>query len=909
MTNNRFWLLLALTVAGNCWLSTARDIVLDNNGRYNDVLVSVSQNIPEDWELVQRIKDGFQQASQRLAVASRINGSRSFAFGHVYILVPRSWSNQSVDSSATWHTEDAAHFRVDQRGSQIPNTVQPGDCGQPGLHVNLHREHLRDTSAEDLGKQLVHEFAHLRWGVFNEYNGALGPHAFLHQGRLSPVRCSASITGKFGHKDTGNPCKVDRVTLELEPDCRFILDSAQTAQASLMYTTYLASVRQFCQPPSGDPDFDHNVAAPNPQNRRCYGRSVQSVMLEHADYKKAIDGSETDTTVNFTVVQPRGARRLVIVMDVSGSMGTNQGAPLAKMKIAVRTLLLGLLEDGIQCAMTSFSTSSTLLRDLDPLDSAAIRRDYWRIVAGLTARGSTAIGGALAAAMELLGADMNRPSKEDTGYILLLTDGIENHTPRYTLAQATAIAARTSIVVDTVAFGSQADKRLAELSAVTGGKAYFARFNSPANDLMEAMSDMVRDRVDTSQKPIDVFSTPVPATFTEHVVLDESISKGAQFTLSSPAVADIKNADLRVVSPSGVEYSSLNGSNYLREETAGVVSIGTEGKIEAGSWTIHGVRKSRDLPKPTNNGLSLVVTSRPTDAAPIILDGLVSPAKLVLRADTRVSVFATLSQGSELLSGAEILASVESDTGVDAEFKLLDDGFGADAIRGDGVYSGFVPTQVNQVREYNVRLTASKPVSRVSTAGKFEVTGVDQGSLSRTPPARIGDLRARISLGSRAAQVGLEFTAVGARRMEGSASRYIVWLCTKPEPLASSSPPDSSSPGCSNRTLLNSSIEAAGSPISVPVPPEALSGLSVTVYLAVAAENSDKILGQLSNVASVQTSLPDNLDEVERTDETGDGLTVLAIVFIAVGVALAVALIVGVGIYLIVKKKNSGTTV
>uniref|UniRef100_A0A1I8FB37 CLCA domain-containing protein n=1 Tax=Macrostomum lignano TaxID=282301 RepID=A0A1I8FB37_9PLAT len=689
--------------------------------------------------------DGFQQASQRLAVASRINGSRSFAFGHVYILVPRSWSNQSVDSSATWHTEDAAHFR-------------PGDCGQPGLHVNLHREHLRDTSAEDLGKQLVHEFAHLR-GVFNEYNGALGPHAFLHQGRLSPVRCSASITGKFGHKDTGNPCKVDRVTLELEPDC--------------------------------DPDFDHNVAAPNPQNRRCYGRSVQSVMLEHADYKKAIDGSETDTTVNFTVVQPRGARRLVIVMDVSGSMGALPGqdedrSPHAAAGATGR-------RDPVR--------HDQLQHFVDPpaRPGSAGQRGYPQRLLENRCRPDSqrqhGNWGALAAAMELLGADMNRPSKEDTGYILLLTDGIEKpHAQIHPGTGDRRIAARTSIVVDTVAFGSQADKRLAELSAVTGGKAYFARFNSPANDLMEA----------------NVFSTPVPATFTEHVVLDESISKGC-------------------FRPSGVEYSSLNGSNYLREETAGVVSIGTEGKIEAGSWTIHGVRKSRDLPKPTNNGLSLVVTSRPTDAAPIILDGLVSPAKLVLRADTRVSVFATLSQGSELLSGAEILASVESDTGGTPR---------ADAIRGDGVYSGFVPTQVNQVREYNVRLTASK-AGEPGLHGR-QVTGVDQGSLSRTPPAQ--DRRPARSHQPR--QPGCSGRPSSSPRwepggMEGSLESRML----KPH----------------TAELFNR--EAAGSPISVPVPPEALSGLSVTVYLAVAAENSDKILGQLSNVASVQTSLPDNLDE------------------------------------------------
>uniref|UniRef100_A0A1I8F7L8 CLCA domain-containing protein n=1 Tax=Macrostomum lignano TaxID=282301 RepID=A0A1I8F7L8_9PLAT len=820
-----------LTVARNCLAQHGEGhLSFDNNGRYNDVLVSVSQNIPEDWEL-----DGFQQASQRLAVASRINGSRSFAFGHVYILVPRSWSNQSVDSSATLAHGGCGPLPVSIRGAaKSPAPCSRATAGSRGCHVNLHREHLRDTSAEDLGKQLVHEFAHLRWGVFNEYNGALGPHAFLHQGRLSPVRCSASITGKFGHKDTGNPCKVDRVTLELEPDCRFILDSAQTAQASLMYTTYLASATR---------TSITTWRPPNPQNRRCYGRSVQSVMLEHADYKKAIDGSETDTTVNFTVVQPRGARRLVIVMDVSGSMGIEDRSPHAAA---------GLLEDGIQCAMTSFSTSSTLLSDLNPLDSAAIRRHYcWRIVARLTARGGTAIGALWQPLWRYTLAQRDRHRRSNVNRCGTPGGGVRQS-------------------------GRQRDSHELCRAAGLDGKAYFARAShSPANDLMEAMSDMVRDRrghlAETYHVLLNASARP-PSP--EHVVLGRVHQQRCpsvypcQLTGRSPILRTRRPGGL--FRPSGrLQYSIPERlQNYLREEDRQAV-------------VQHRPRRQNRTPAAARHHFMASVKSR--DYAQATTTACRWCRHLAANWTRRLSILGRFGQAQLKLAGFGLTL-----------FRTFCERGRQSGVT--GVQRPSSPTQRStRVREYNVRLTAQQ-------AGvhdrQWTRAQPDAGHL----PADRRPAGARISLGSRACSGRLEFNRGWEPGRHGriGASRYIV-LAAAPSrsPCRLLLSPDSSSPGCSNATLLNSSSRRPDLPISVPVPPEALSGLSALPST-----------WRCPMWPRCRPACRTICDEVERTDETGDGLTVLAIVFIAVGVALAGSpSFRRVGIYLIVKKKNSGTTV
>ncbi|UYV76184.1 hypothetical protein LAZ67_13002964 [Cordylochernes scorpioides] len=73
---------------------------------------------------------------------------------------------------------DSAEVRVDQPNPNFghdPYTLQPGGCGDPGLYVHFTPDFILGSynrsmgNIETAGRQVVHEWAHLRYGVFDEY--------------------------------------------------------------------------------------------------------------------------------------------------------------------------------------------------------------------------------------------------------------------------------------------------------------------------------------------------------------------------------------------------------------------------------------------------------------------------------------------------------------------------------------------------------------------------------------------------------------------------------------------------------------------------------------------------------------------------------------------------------------------
>lgn len=96
------------------------------------------------------------------------------------------------------------------------------------------------------GRVFVHEWAHLRWGVFNEYNN--DQKFYLSNGKNKAVRCSAAITGKNavnkcqGGSCVTTPCRPNRGTGRYEKECEFIPDKEQTEKASIMFSQSINSV-------------------------------------------------------------------------------------------------------------------------------------------------------------------------------------------------------------------------------------------------------------------------------------------------------------------------------------------------------------------------------------------------------------------------------------------------------------------------------------------------------------------------------------------------------------------------------------------------------------------------------------------------------------------------------------------
>lgn len=159
-----------------------------------------------------------------------------------------------------------------------------------------------------LGKTLVHEWGHLRWGLFDEYNWQQNvPNCYLlPDGTVRTVKCSTGLEGNIVY--------YQRV-------CRFVPLPNQAAESSMMYMHHLRSSTQFCNE-TGTDNVRHDRDAQNPHNRMCNGKSAWEVMREHYDFKDGVNpptDPEIDVEPTFRIVRP-GSLRFPMIYDVSGSM-------------------------------------------------------------------------------------------------------------------------------------------------------------------------------------------------------------------------------------------------------------------------------------------------------------------------------------------------------------------------------------------------------------------------------------------------------------------------------------------------------------------------------------------------------------------------------------------------------------
>ena len=98
-----------------------------------------------------------------------------------------------------------------------------------------------------LEKVLVHEWGHLRWGLFDEYpiGGDITEHFYQSPSTntIEASKCNINVLGRNRHRMTGDDCVIDPDTSLPEEDCRFYPNRAQTkALSSLMYYHFLPSV-------------------------------------------------------------------------------------------------------------------------------------------------------------------------------------------------------------------------------------------------------------------------------------------------------------------------------------------------------------------------------------------------------------------------------------------------------------------------------------------------------------------------------------------------------------------------------------------------------------------------------------------------------------------------------------------
>ncbi|XP_062412566.1 calcium-activated chloride channel regulator 1-like [Sardina pilchardus] len=296
-------------------LSSTFGIELIDHG-YTGVLIAINPNVPEDPALLENIKEMLKNASDYLynAVGNR------FYFKEVTIMVPANW-NAISSEKATTERYNEAHVVIDEPNPAYgdePYTLQYGQCGDEGQYIHLTPNFLLDDQLTDVygerGRVFVHEWAHLRWGLYDEYSEE-EPFYLSGEGNVEATRCSINITGQQCMPGDCKPCETNITTGLPTSECMFVVNNSSSAKESIMAIQGLDIVSEFCTTET------HNAEAPNRQNQMCGNRAALDVILNSSVDAGAPEPSfQLSPQPSVKIVQ-RKARVVCLTLDVSWSMG------------------------------------------------------------------------------------------------------------------------------------------------------------------------------------------------------------------------------------------------------------------------------------------------------------------------------------------------------------------------------------------------------------------------------------------------------------------------------------------------------------------------------------------------------------------------------------------------------------
>uniref|UniRef100_A0A8D0DVP0 Calcium-activated chloride channel N-terminal domain-containing protein n=1 Tax=Salvator merianae TaxID=96440 RepID=A0A8D0DVP0_SALMN len=217
------------------------------NGGFENIVIAINPGISEDDRIVSSIKGMIKEASSYLYSATK----QKFYIKSVKVVIPLTWQSKPGYERVTTESFEKADVIVADpylKYGDDPYTLQYGGCGEPGRYIHFTPNFLTNDSLLHVygsrGRIFVHEWAHLRWGVFDEYNMNAPFYATGPQ-KAEATRCSADISGQYIFPlGTGKtrPCKFEHRTGLYEPGCQFIPDKVQSTSASIMYMQSLPSV-------------------------------------------------------------------------------------------------------------------------------------------------------------------------------------------------------------------------------------------------------------------------------------------------------------------------------------------------------------------------------------------------------------------------------------------------------------------------------------------------------------------------------------------------------------------------------------------------------------------------------------------------------------------------------------------
>ncbi|XP_037671976.1 calcium-activated chloride channel regulator 1 [Choloepus didactylus] len=853
-------------------------IQLNNNG-YEGIVIAIDPNVPEDETLIQQIKDMVTQASPYLFEATE----KRFYFKNVAILIPEKWKTKPEyvrPKLETYKNADVLVAVPNPPANDEPYTEQMGMCGEKGEKIYFTPDFLAGKLFQEYGPQgraFVHEWAHLRWGVFDEYNN--DQKFYLSNGRNKPVRCSADITGKNqvtkcqGASCITRTCRPNKDTGEFEKACEFIPDAVQTVKTSIMFSQSIDSVVGFCT------EKNHNREAPNLQNQRCNLQSTWKVISDSEDFKKTTPMTTQPPNPTFSLLQI-GQRIVCLVLDKSGSMTI--GDRLKRLNQAGKLFLLQTIEQGSWVGMVTFDSTAYVQSELRQIHSATDRQALTRRLP-TTAAGGTSICSGLQSAFTVI----RKKYPTDGSEIVLLTDGEDTK-----ISGCFDAVKQSGAIIHTVALGPSAAQELEELSKMTGGLQTYASDQVQNNGLIDAFGALSSGNGALSQRSIQLESKGLvlqkPEWMNGTVLVDSTVGNDTLFLITWTT----QPPQILLWSP-----SNKRQDGFLVDTHSKMAYLQIPGTAEVGTW--------RYSLQSSSQTLTLTVTSRASSATlpPITVTSKMNKATGIF--PNPMVVYANIRQGALPILGASVTALIESASGKTVTLELLDNGAGADATKDDGVYSryftaydtngrysvkvwalggrnrakqGMIPQQngamyrTGSIQNGKIKLNPPRPkinendlhkqmcFSRTSSGGSFVASDVPKAPIPDLfPPCQITDLKAKIQGGN---LINLTWTAPGDDYDHGTAREYIIRISTSILDLR-----DKFDDSLQVNTTDLIPKEASSKEVFVFKPEGIIWENGTDLYIAVQAVDKVNLKSETSNIAQVSLFIPSQTPE---TPSPGD---------------------------------------
>uniref|UniRef100_F7D697 Calcium-activated chloride channel regulator 1 n=1 Tax=Monodelphis domestica TaxID=13616 RepID=F7D697_MONDO len=890
-------------------------IKLNGNG-YENVVIAIDPNVPEDEKLIQQIEDMISEASTYLYRATE----KRFYFESVSILIPKTWQPKSDYEKPKHETYKNADIIIEvpnSPGNDIPRIDQFGKCGERGERIYLTPRIIRGEMLNVFGpkgKVLVHEWAHFRWGVFEEYNEDNPFYQF--DGKNVPVKCSEGITGTnkvyacSGGSCSIRDCWTDPKTGKLNKDCMFIPDKVQSEKASIMFMQSIDSVVEFCT------EKNHNRFAPNLQNKMCYLKSTWEVIQDSEDYKKSTPMMAAEPPKSRFSLKQIGERILVLVIDTSRSMKV--GNRLNRLRQASQFFLLQIIEKGSWTGIVTFDSSATIQSELIQIESDVQRKTLISRLPNVTVAGG---GAHICSGLRTAFMVVKKKFLTDGSEMVLLTDGEDN-----TTNTCFEEVKQSGAIIHTIVLGPSTEKGLEKLSEMTGGMKTTATDNVQNNGLIDAFSALSSGNAAITQRSIKLESKGITLTnegwMNGTVIIDSTVGKDTLFLVTWTA----QQPEMFVTDPSGNIYK-----NFAVETSSQMAYLQIPNTAQVGIWT-YSLKSSAQT-------LTLTVTSRAANptVSPITVDSRMN--KDTSRFPSPMIVYAEVRQGSLPIIGANVTALIESADGT-VTLELLDNGAGADVFKNDGVYSryftaykkngryslkvralGGTNTQRSRpkvngafyipgwVENGEIKMNPPKPeisedenqanmqsFSRTSSGGSFIVSNIPPTVPDVFPPNRIIDLEANVEDD----HINLTWTAPGDDFDTGRAEEYIIKMSKDILTLRENF--DAALQVNTTDLIPND----ANAKEDFMFKPDFLIENGTTVFLAIKAVDKANLTSPISNIAQASLIIPSAEDPFSPSPEdpfSPSGTSISTIVLSVVGTVAAVAIIVSVTVCVMKKKR------